>query len=187
MRFTTAQVAVLIGLVSLTFFFGALVLAFGLRIDAQRTWQRFEVPGLLWLGTALLALSSWTLEASRRSLRTALIAIYRGRLIATILLGIMFLCIQSVAAADLLAQGVGAAANPHGSAFYVFMTIHALHLCGGITWLAVLRYRSAQLFSGTETDLRHQRRSLSAVAIYWHFMGALWLVLYAFLRRWTSG
>ena len=177
----------LVGLVSLTFFFGALILAFGLRIQTQGTWERFAVPTVLWLWTALLLLSSWTLEASRRALRRALVVVYRGRLMATIVLAVMFLGVQLVSANDLLAQGVAAAANPHGSAFYLFMGIHGAHLLGGIAWLAYLRVRSKALFSGTETDLRQHRRVVSAAALYWHFMGALWVVLFYFLRRWTSG
>ena len=181
------QLAMLVGLVSLSFFFGALILAFGLRIQQQGTWERFQAPSILWLGTLLLLLSSWTLEGARRALRRALVVIYRGRLMATIVLAVMFLCVQAVSAADLLAQGVAAAANPHGSAFYIFMGIHGAHLLGGIAWLGYLRVRSKQLFSGTETDLRHHRRIVSTAALYWHFMGALWVVLYFFLRRWTAG
>lgn len=177
----------LVGLVSLTFFFGALILAFGLRIQQQGAWEHFSVPSVLWLGTAMLLLSSWTLEGSRRALRRALVVIYRGRLLATIVLALMFLGVQLVSAADLLAQGVAAAANPHGSAFYIFMGLHGVHLLGGIVWLTYLRVRSKVLFRGSETDLRLHRRTVSAAALYWHFMGALWVVLFFFLRRWTSG
>jgi cytochrome c oxidase subunit 3 len=159
----------LFGLVSLTFFFGALILAFGLRIHE------------------VLLISSWTLESGRHALRRALVAIYRGRLFGTLALAIVFLSVQAVAARDLISQGVSAAGNPHGSAFYLFMGIHGAHLGGGIAWLTYLYRRSRRLFSGTETDLRIHRRALGAAAMYWHFMGALWLVLYFFLRLWTSG
>jgi cytochrome c oxidase subunit 3 len=177
----------LVGLVSLTFFFGALILAFGLRIEQEHTWRHFTVPGLLWLGTALLAISSWTLEAGRHALRHAWVAIYRGRILATVMLALLFLCVQIACAWDLLEQGVVASGNPHGSVFYLFMGIHGVHLCGGLVWLGYLFGRSSRLFSGTETDLRSHRRALSAAAIYWHFMGTLWLVLYFFLRLWTAG
>ena len=187
MRLTLPQLAVVLGLVSLTFFFGALILAFGLRIEQQRTWQRFAVPDVLWLGTIVLLLSSWTLEGARRALRHALVAIYRGRLGATIVLAVMFLSIQTVSASNLVSQGVAAAANPHGSVFYVFMGVHGAHLLGGMAWLLVLRFRSKRLFVGTESDLRSHRRAVAAAAIYWHFMGALWLVLFVFLNRWTRG
>jgi cytochrome c oxidase subunit 3 len=187
LRLTVHQLATLIGLISITFFFGALILAFAFRIESQRTWERFQVPDVLWLGTTLLVLSSWTLEGSRRALRRALVAIYRGRLSATIALALLFLGIQAVSASDLIAQGVAAAANPHGSAFYVFMGVHGAHLIGGVCCLFVLRSRSRNLFSGSETDLRNHRRVLAAAALYWHFMGALWIVLFTFLRRWTAG
>jgi cytochrome c oxidase subunit 3 len=176
----------LVGLVSLTFFFGALILAFGLRIERQDTWERFAVPRLLWLGTTLLLISSWTLESGKHALRRALVAIYRGRVLATVFLAFLFLGVQIVAVRDLIGQGVAAQGNPHGSVFYVFMGIHGAHLAGGILWLAYLYRISRRLFWGTETDLRLHRRAVSAAAMYWHFMGALWLVLYLFLRRWTA-
>ena len=186
MRLTLPQIAVLVGLVSVTFFFGALILAFGIRISTEPAWQRFNVPEILWLGATLLVFSSWTLEASRRSLRRALVAIYRGRVAATIAMAAMFLGVQVDAALDLWRQGVAAAGNPHGSAFYVFMAIHGAHLAGGIGWLGFLYGKSSRLFSGTETDLRRHRRAIGAAALYWHFMGILWLVLFFFLRRWTA-
>lgn len=187
LRLTTGQIGTLILIGSLSFFFGAMILAFGFRIEADRTWQRFDVPGILWLGTAFLAMSSWTLEAGRKALRQALVAIYRGRIVATLALSVMFLGVQVASARLLLAQGVAAAANPHGSVFYVFMGIHAIHMCCGIGWMTYLYRKSRLLYRGTETDLRRHRRALSAAALYWHFMGVLWLLLYYLLIRWTAG
>jgi cytochrome c oxidase subunit 3 len=186
LRLTTAQLAVLVGLVSLTFFFGGLILAFGLRIEQATTWERFAVPNTLWPGTMLLLLSSWTLEAGRHSVRRGLVASYRRRISLTIALALIFLCIQTVSATDLMAQGVAVSGNPHGSAFYAFMGIHGAHLLGGITWMFLLLSRSKRLFAGTETDLRTHRRAIGAAAVYWHFMGALWLILFLILRRWTA-
>jgi heme/copper-type cytochrome/quinol oxidase subunit 3 len=97
-----------------------------------------------------------------------------------------FLAAQLTAAAALLAQGVAAAGNPHGSAYYVFMGIHAAHLTGGLIWLAVLYWTSRRLYTATENDLRRHRRKAQAAAIYWHYMGLLWLVLFTFLHRWTE-
>jgi cytochrome c oxidase subunit III len=119
-------------------------------------------------------------------LRRALVSLYRGRLFATIAFAVVFLGIQLASANDLMEQGVAAVGNPHGSAFYLFMGIHGAHLGGGIFWLIYLYRKADGLFSGTETDLRIHRRALGAAAMYWHFMGGLWLVLYFFLRRWTA-
>lgn len=187
-RFTHIdQLGVAIGLLSISAFFVSLIVAYSFRIEDQRTWERFAVPSLLWLSTALLAISSWTFEAARYSLRRALVIIYRARLTATIALATLFLFAQLASARHMIAQGVAASGNPHGSAFYVFMGLHGLHLTGGMVWLGVLYLKSRKLSRGTESDLRVHRRLAGAAAMYWHFMGVLWVVLFAFLLRWTRG
>lgn len=155
-------------------------------MEQQQAWERFVMPRALWLGTAFLLISSWTLESGRYALRRALVGIYRGRMVITVLLALMFLCVQVLCAVDLLRQGVAAAANPHGSAFYVFMSFHGAHFLGGIGWLSYLYWSSRELSRGTESDLRRHRRLLSPAALYWHFMGGLWIVLFYFLRQWTA-
>jgi cytochrome c oxidase subunit 3 len=179
------QIGLGVGLVSLSAFFIGLVLAYSFRIEAQQSWRPFQAPSFLWLSTAMLAISSWMVEAGRYSLRRALVAIYRGRLLAGILLGVLFVAVQVSAAVNLLGQGVAAASNPHGSAFYLFMGIHGAHIFGGLIWLAYLYVRSASLFRGTENDLRKHRLIAGAAATYWHFMGVVWGVLFYFLLRWT--
>jgi heme/copper-type cytochrome/quinol oxidase subunit 3 len=82
-----------------------------------------------------------------------------------------------------MAQGVAASANPHGSAFYVFIGLHGTHLAGGIWWLSRLWITARQL--ETENEIRRHRIAVGAAAMYWHFMAALWLALFFFLRRWT--
>ena len=177
-----------VGLVSLTFFFVALLLAFGLRMDAHPELRHFEVPDLLWVGTGTLVLSSLAVELAAWSLRRALVSVYRSRLLGALFLACVFLIIQGIAAGDLLNQGVAIAGNPRGSAFYVFMGIHGVHLLAGVIWLSWLWFVSKRLFvEATEQSLRRHRRILSAAALFWHFMGALWIVMFWFLRRWATG
>lgn len=176
----------LVGLVSLTFFFGGLILAFGFSIGAQRSWHRFTIPSVLWAGTVVLVLSSLALEAARYSLRRALINEYRRRLVLTLILGAGFLAVQCISATDLLRQGVAAEANPRGSVFYVFMAIHGVHLMAGMIWLWWLWTKSATLPDASEQDVRRHRRTVSPATMFWHFMGVLWLVMFALLHLWTS-
>jgi cytochrome c oxidase subunit III len=188
LRLSLPQIGMVVGLVSLTFFFVALLLAFGLRMDAHPEWHRFDVPDLLWVGTGTLLLSSLAVELAARSLRRALVAVYRSRLLGALFLACVFLVIQGVSAADLLSQGVAIAGNPRGSAFYIFMSIHGVHLLAGVAWLSWLWLVSKRLFvESTEQSLRRHRRILSAAALFWHFMGTLWMVMFWFLRRWATG
>jgi heme/copper-type cytochrome/quinol oxidase subunit 3 len=174
-----------VGLLSLSAFFAALIIAYSYRIEAQGTWRAFKVPTFLWLSTGFLALSSWLLEGARFSLRRGLVDIYRARLSGSILLGLTFLGLQITAGYNLAAQGVGTEANPHGSAFYIFMGIHAAHLTVGIAWMQVLLLRAKKLAVGTENDLRKHRIAASVAATYWHFMGVVWVVMFYCLLRWT--
>jgi cytochrome c oxidase subunit 3 len=185
LRPTIHQLGTAVALVSVSTFFGALIIAYAFRIQAQPVWEPFEVPSLLWVSTVVLGVSSWTLEAGRYALRRAFVPIYRGRLLASLALGLIFIGSQAVSGAQLLAQGVAAPGNPHGSAFYVFMTLHGVHLFGGMLWLSYLYRKSAELFNGPENDLRKHRVVASAAAMYWHFMGALWLVLFILLEWWS--
>jgi cytochrome c oxidase subunit 3 len=181
------QIGVAAGLVSISAFFIGLILAFGFRIEAEQSWKQFAMPEVLWASSVVLALSSWVLEMGRYALRRGLIPSYRRSVAVALLFALVFLAAQSVAALRLWSQGVTASSNPHGSAFYVFMGLHGLHLLGGVTWLGHLYRTSGRLLKGSEHELRKHRRVTSAAAMYWHFMGALWLVLFYFLHRWTRG
>jgi heme/copper-type cytochrome/quinol oxidase subunit 3 len=66
------------------------------------------------------------------------------------------------------------------------MGLHGVHLIAGMIWLSALGAKSGKLFDSSENDLRHYRRAAGAAAMFWHFMGALWLVMYFFLRRWSG-
>jgi cytochrome c oxidase subunit 3 len=179
------QLGIAVALISLSAFFSGLILAYSSRMEASSSWQRFHVPSFLWFSTVLLAISSWVLEAARYALRRARISPYRGRLIATLAFGMMFLALQITAGANLLHQGVTTVANPHGSAFYVFMGIHGIHLIIGLCWLQYLYLHSRKLYVASENELRKYRAVAAVAATYWHFMGIVWGLLFFFLLRWS--
>src|SRR5437763_1104111 len=108
----------LVGLVSLTFFFGGLILAYGLIIQQQLAWQQFRIPGVLWVGLVFLGLSSWFLESARYALRRALVVIYRERVAITIVLAIGFLAVQGVAAANLIRNACALCGRQAGHSDY---------------------------------------------------------------------
>ena len=66
--------------------------------------------------------------------------------------------------------------NKSSSYIYVFTFIHFLHWLGGVIALLVIFIRSLQLKYSSENYLGIQLGST-----YWHFLGILWIYLYAFL------
>jgi cytochrome c oxidase subunit 3 len=96
----------------------------------------------------------------------------------TVLLGFAFLAGQFAVWNVLRRQGVYLHSNPSSSFFYMFTGMHAIHLAGG---LAVL------LYTACGNWLRHSRFESQRIAVdvtgwYWHFMGLLWLAIFALLH-----
>jgi cytochrome c oxidase subunit 3 len=164
-----------IGIFAITMSFAAFTSALYVR-QGSGDWTHIVLPRIMYANTAILLLSSLTFELSRRTVagssrptklevREAL-----GWLAVTLILGLAFVSGQYSAWRHLAAQGLYLATNSNSSFFYVFTAMHGLHLLGGI---AALVYLIRRIAAG-----RGFRKSLfHSTAIYWHFMGVLWLYL----------
>lgn len=182
---STYQVGIFVALVSVSAFFVALVTAYSFAIGSQTFRGRIDVPPLLWLSTGILLASSIVLELARAALLRARLALYRRMLRFTLILGSAFLLSQMLAGLRLYAAGVFLRGNPHGSMFYLFTGIHAVHLLGGIAWIAYLLVNSRMIRESSESGLRRHRSLAGVASVYWHFMGFVWLCLFALLHRWA--
>ena len=157
-----------VGIFAIIMSFAALTSALLVR-QGSGEWSHIVLPSILYANTAALLLSSFTMEMSRRALaRSAGASAWIG---ITLLLGLSFVAGQYLAWRHLAAQGLYLATNPNSSFLYVFTGMHALHLLGGI---AVLAYLLGRVI-GRHSSLRHHL--LDNTAVYWHFMGGLWLYL----------
>ena len=157
-----------VGIFAIIMSFAALTSALLVR-QGSGEWSHIVLPSILYANTAILLLSSFTMEMSRRALaRSAGVSAW---IAITLLLGLSFVAGQYLAWRHLAAQGLYLATNPNSSFLYVFTGMHALHLLGGI---AVLVYLLGRVI-GRHSSLRHHL--LDNTAVYWHFMGGLWLYL----------
>jgi cytochrome c oxidase subunit 3 len=157
--------------ISISVFFISLMIAYYWRSSRPPFWDPIRLPQTLWISTALILASSVTFEAGRRVFRRGLWRIAARLFIATACLGAGFLAAQITAWRELVERGAYLASNPHSSFFYLFTGLHAAHLVGGMVVLFVLLLGKSK------------RRELVDVACnYWHFLGILWLALFAVLR-----
>jgi cytochrome c oxidase subunit 3 len=171
-RVYTTGMAVALG--GVLMFFMALVSANIVRKGFPNSdWRSLNVPRVLWLNSAILLVSSITLEFSRHRRSRGDEDGFRHWWGVTAILGIFFLAGQVVAWRQLATAGVYLATNPSSSFFYVFTGAHALHLLGGI----------GGLFSIMLRDPRRLTRATSVeiAATYWHFMDGLWVFLFLLL------
>jgi cytochrome c oxidase subunit 3 len=164
-----------IALFAITMSFAAFTSALFIR-QASTDWTHLALPPILFVSTAILLVSSFTMEMSRRGFdgKSPSQIMERGRglmlLATTLFLGLAFVGGQYLAWRQLAAQGLYLATNPNSSFFYLLTGVHALHVLGGV---AALAYLLAQYAARGSV----RRNLVNGVVIYWHFMAALWLYL----------
>ncbi len=200
-RLRRYRLGVCIGLTSVVMLFvaftSALIVRQGLGTWDYKTntyqldWKRIPLPTkLLVVNTLLLAVSSVTMELARRkAARDAALApvvampgISAGRernvpwLGVTVVLGLGFLAGQLLAWKELIRRGLTISATPSSSFFYVLTGTHGLHLAGGV--IALLYAAATSLL---HRPLETRRLVVDVTAWYWHFMGILWIYIFALL------
>ncbi len=113
-----------------------------------------------------------SLRLDLSSVNTALLVVstifaYRRRIGATFFLGVVFFCfLQGVEFHRLYAQGLTLKTGPYGALFYTLITCHGLHVLGGLVILAGSFWKDAWA---------------EYAEMYWHFVTAVWLVLFGIL------
>jgi cytochrome c oxidase subunit 3 len=176
------RIGMWVGLASILMLFTALTSAYIVRAASSNDWKPLPMPRILLLSTAVIVLSSGTLEYAKRKLKASLESGYRIWLLITTALGFAFLVSQLLAWRQLVGQGVYVATHPHSSFFYLLTATHGVHLLGGLLALIYLIVRTSK-----PLEERFQAKRLAAagaVGIYWHFMDILWIYLFLLLFLW---
>ncbi len=164
---------------SLAMLFGGTILAIlAIRLD-DNAWPRNlpQLPSAVWISTGFILLSSVTLQWAVFASRQGEVTLVRIMLSLTLLLGIVFLASQTVAwlewneAIQRLVE-LDQAAGMAVTGFHVLTGIHALHVLGG---LIPLGFITIMILLGAWQAGR--TRGIHYTAMYWHFLGAVWLAL----------
>jgi cytochrome c oxidase subunit III len=171
-------------LVSITALFATVGVAYHARASLPAHWQHIQVPRLLWLSTALILTSSWTLEMARGAFDRRNSRRYAHWLGLTAGIGLAFLVSQLLSLRQLVSEGIYLRNNPHSSLFYVVTGAHGLHLIGGMVALCCLWVKAVVRPEVVLFDFRRQRSRAAVSALYWHFLTAVWLCLFVCLLFW---
>ncbi len=154
-------------------------------------WFPVPLPRLLLINTAILLISTFTMELARRqAARKATLAqlpvvpgvsVDAGEKISwlalTAVLGLSFLTGQWMVWRELAASGFYVSSSPSSSFVYLLTGMHGVHLFGGVL---------AMLTAGVGFVLRRPADSQSIVvdvtSWYWHFMALLWIYILCLLE-----
>lgn len=177
-----AKLAMWVALASIVMLFVALTSAY-IVLSSSENWRPVAMPGMLWLSTLLIIMSSFTFHTARNHLKQGEGDKYQRWILVTALLGLAFIGAQLLAWRQLAAQGMYLESNPHSAFFFVLTGAHAVHLLGGVLGLAYLLLRTWKRAGKREALVRRQTAA-KAVGLYWHFMDGLWIYLFLLLFLW---
>lgn len=153
--------------------------AFSAALLVRRTgtdWAPVPLPRLAWANAVVLVASSAALELARARVRSGGSRRAARWLGTAGALGVLFLAGQVAVWRGLAARGVFLPSGPHAAFFYLLSAIHGAHVLGGLGALAWTLRRTAL---GAYTAAAHA--GLTHAAIYWHFVGGVWLYLLTML------
>jgi cytochrome c oxidase subunit 3 len=161
--------------------FALFISAYFMRMQVA-DWAQMPAPNLLWFNTGVLILSSVALQYAQVAARRGRMDGVEDGLILGGLFAITFLVGQLFVWHQLNAAGYFLAANPANAFFYLLTGVHGLHLLGGLVALG----RAANKVWRGGFELNQVRLSVQLCAVYWHFLLALWLVLFTLLTPWVG-
>ncbi len=174
---TTSYLGLVVFLAAWTMMFGALFFAYGIL---RLRFPQWPPPGydplpLGWPGinTLIIVAASGLLYLGQRGLHGEQAKRFPWFLSAAILLGAAFLALQLHVWVGLWRQGFRLGGGIYPSVFYLLTIFHALHVVVGLALLIALwpaAWRPARLVAAASR--------LRLATVFWHFVGAVWLVLF---------
>jgi len=164
--------------------FGGMIGAYiVISTNGAAEWRPFDLPIQVWISTALIVVSSITYQLAKNALFAGDDDKSRKFLIATTALGAAFISSQILVWLALVNRGFYMSGNPYAGFFYILTAVHAVHVLGGIVALGTILLRSWNR-TVSEDEIVYRQRLARSVGWYWHFMGALWIVLFILLGFW---
>jgi cytochrome c oxidase subunit III len=161
--------------------FGGLIGAYVVLATNQALeWKPFNLPFQIWISTALIIVSSIDYELAKKSLLEGNQPKARKWFLITAVLGAIFIASQLLAWLNLVNQGYYATGNPYAGLFYILTAVHAVHVVGGIISLVFIVLKT-QVMTDDADELLKRQWFARVVGWYWHFIGVLWLILFALL------
>jgi cytochrome c oxidase subunit 3 len=163
-------------IVTIVMLFAALTSAYLVK-QGEGNWLHFDLPQMFWISSGIILLSSISMQFAYIAAKKDHIPKIKIFLSLTLLLGLAFLSGQYMSWGELVQQDVFFVGNPAGSFIYVLTGLHGFHLISGIIFLLFI------LYSAFKYRIHSKNMTWMVMSTtYWHFLGALWLYLFIFLK-----
>ena len=159
---------------SMVMMFAGLTSAYIVK-SGQANWEVVQTPIQFWYSTAVLLISSLTVQMALRSFKQREMTKYRALVVTTLILGIVFVLLQWSGFKWMWNNGVHFNGAGAGQFLYVIAGLHAVHVLGGIVALFFLVgkafFGKVKIYNSVPIEI---------MRTYWHFVDLLWLYLLVF-------
>ena len=180
------------GMISITMTFAGLTSAFIVSSSRPDWLDSFVLPNWFTISTVSIVLSSIFFQLAKSRLdkyvRVSLpenINIYIERnnvnilLVLTILTAIVFVVSQFLGFNEIISQGyyfTGPESSVTTSYVYILVFLHLAHLFAGMIVLTVV------ISKFNKQKYERNKLGFELALIFWHFLGALWIYLFFFMK-----
>lgn len=124
--------------------------------------------------SAFLFLSSLTVELAHKHLQKGNRKNLIIWLLLTIVLGLVFLIGQGFEYVGLYREQITISQNIFGSAFFTLTGFHGFHILLGLITLSIIAgLIGSQKYKAVENE------AFESVTVYWHFVDAVWVVVFS--------
>lgn len=124
--------------------------------------------------TVVLLSSGATVHTAQVYLKKGQIKKFRIWLLATMILGAVFLLGQAREYLHLTSEGLTPAASVYGTSFFSLTGVHGIHVLAGLVALSTIFGLS---FTGFIT--KERASGVEGAFLYWHFVDAIWVLVFS--------
>jgi cytochrome c oxidase subunit 3 len=166
------------GLGSIVMMFAGLTSAYIVK-KSQANWLEFEMPKVFVISTVVILISSFTIQMAVKKFKEQNANQYRGFLMLTAILGVVFTILQLQGFMALEGNSIaliGPRSNSAASFLFVITVLHILHVLGGVVALIWISLKAFSAKNDANNDM-----PVKLMSNYWHFVDILWVYLFVFL------
>jgi heme/copper-type cytochrome/quinol oxidase subunit 3 len=159
-------------------FFTALIVTFvGFKAKDLISTPHLLNVILVGANTFILLLSSLTVVMALEAIQEGKRAAFRNYLIATAVLGAVFVGGQAFEWYELLHAEVTPSSGLFGALFFVITGFHGTHVLIGVLWVISLVVRGSALGQFSARD----NLGIEIFGLYWHFVDIVWIILFTII------
>ncbi len=178
------KMLLLLGILGIAMIFLFLVIAYSVSINHNHLAE-IRLPRIITLGTIVLLGSSIALNMAVKAFQDDNMRQLNFMIFLVMLMGAIFTGCQFLGWLGLKESGVFLTGHSSGTFLYVISGLHLIHLSGGMILLVLAFAKSYQVRRDPVKALimvtnPFDRLRLELLTVYWHFLTALWLLLFFF-------